>query len=217
MSRIINYLFELFKNFKSLLILLIIFSPGLLQLTFNVNQALEIWLHLPVAIISNTKAMLKDDYQERLFEMRWGNYILHRNGILPKIMYSKLLMVEKYVFDWVEFATPRFYFLTGDGSKFSPSSVEPVPALLAPFWFIGLLHLIKKRSYYPFILLILFTGLGFFSGIKNLAVLWPVIILYIYISVLGLHVYKNKWWFKYVAALLFVYSLYCFDMVLYAR
>ena len=216
-SRLLRNFSRQLKKTWFVFIILVVFSPGLLQLSLHFKEALTLWRGLPRQIVVSTRAKLQDPYQERLVEMRWGNFQLHREDLLSKVLYSKLILLEKYFIDWIQFASPRLYFLTGDGSIFSPGYVEPIPALLLPFWLMGLGILIKKHNYLPLIAVGLFTGLAFFSGIKNMPLIWPVLLIYLYISALGLTGMKDHHRYFLIASLVVIYSIYCFDMTLYAR
>lgn len=187
------------------------------QIGMRPREFVEEWLKVPQKIIGSTKAKISDPYSTRLIELRWGGFQLHRNDLGTKIIYSKALWAENNLFDWLEFATPRLYFLTGDGSRFSPANVEPIPSILFPFWLAGLLFLIREKRFKPIIALGIGAGLGYIAGVKNMAILLPTLLIQIYIVMVGLSLLKDKKWFGLLVGIIAIYCIYTVDMTLYAR
>lgn len=168
------------------LLLFTFLSPGMWQVASHFPAAITAWQHIPASITPNIRSKLSVPYTTYIDEMRWGGRFLHRNDLLSRLLYLRASFLVNEAFDFVQFATPRLYFAVGDGSHFSPARIEPVPVLLFPFWLFGLIQIVKTCNWRVFILLFISLLPAYLSGHKNLALLFPAVIVHIYISVLGL-------------------------------
>ncbi|MBI2008143.1 hypothetical protein HYS82_00615 [Candidatus Amesbacteria bacterium] len=197
---------------KVLFILLLLTSPSFWLVIFHLPQAFSYWQRLPQSVVANIKSKSQSQYLIYIDELRWAGRGFHRNDLLSRILYNKSLFILNEFFDFVQYTQPKLYFLAGDGSVFSPRRLEPISSLLFPFWILGILHLLKNRnSLRPVagIFVIpysIFMLIGYASGQKNLALLFPILILNVYISTLGL---KN---FKSITPFVLTYGLYITGM-----
>ncbi len=191
---------------KVLFILLLLTSPSFWLVIFHLPQAFSYWQRLPQSVVANIKSKSQSQYLIYIDELRWAGRGFHRNDLLSRILYNKSLFILNEFFDFVQYTQPKLYFLAGDGSVFSPRRLEPISSLLFPFWILGILKILQNRRALFIILYSLFMALGYASGQKNLALLFPILILNVYISTLGL---KN---FKRITPFVLTYGLYITGM-----
>lgn len=191
---------------KILFILLLLTSPSFWLVLFHLPQALSYWQKLPHSVVANIKSKSQSQYLIYIDELRWGGRSFHRNDLLSRLLYNKALFVVQEFFDFVQYAQPKLYFLAGDGQVFSPRRLEPISSLLFPFWILGILKILQNRRALFIILYSLFMFIAYASGQKNLALLFPVLILNVYISTLGLKDFKR------VIPIVLIYGLYITGM-----
>ena len=191
---------------KLLFFLLLLTSPSFWLVIFHLPQALSYWQRLPQSIIATVKSKSQSQYFTYIDEQRWGGRALHRNDPLSRLLYNKGLFVLNETFDFIQYAQPKLYFLSGDGTVFSPRRLGPISSLLFPFWILGILRLLKSRNSSFLILYSLFMGTAYASGQKNLALLFPLLTLNVFVSTLGL---KD---FKLLTPLVLIYGLYITGM-----
>ena len=193
---------------KFLFILLLLTSPSFWLVLFHIPEALSYWQHLPQSVVTNIKSKSQSQYLIYIDELRWAGRSFHRNDLLSRVLYNKALFVVQEFFDFVQYAQPKLYFLAGDGSVFSPRRLEPISSLLFPFWLLGILKVLKEIKSYRLLTTIYLLGifLAYASGQKNLALLFPILILNVYISTVGLRDFKR------VIPLVLTYGLYITGM-----
>lgn len=191
---------------KILFILLLLTSPSFWLVLFHLPQALSYWHSLPQSVVATIKSKSQSQYLIYIDEIRWGGRSLHRNDLLSRVLYNKSLFILNEFFDFIQYAQPKLYFLAGEGSVFSPRRLEPISSLLFPFWILGILKVIKSRNSLFVILYSIFMFVAFASGQKNLALLFPILILNVYISALGLKDFKR------VIPVVLIYGLYITGM-----
>lgn len=191
---------------KILFTLLLLTSPSFWLVLFHLPQALSYWQKLPQSVVANIKSKSQSQYLIYIDELRWGGRSFHRNDLLSRLLYSKALFVAQEFFDFIQYAQPKLYFLAGDGQVFSPRRLEPISSLLFPFWILGILKILKNPRALLIILYSFFMFLGYASGQKNLALLFPILVLNVYVSALGLKDHKK------IIPLVLVYGLYITGM-----
>lgn len=113
------------------------------------------------------------------------------NIVMPEIFYNRISILVDEFFSYTSFITPRFYFQAGDGGKLSPPNTEPIAAILFPMWLFGIVVLIKKKKFLIIYLLFGFALLAFMFGQRDMAFLWPVLIINLYISQAGIFSINN--------------------------
>ena len=168
-----------------LTLLFALISPGLWQVALHLPQAVEEWRHLPTTALANVLSKPHAPYLTYIPELRWGGRALHRNDPISRLTYSKGLFLLNESFDYLQYLTPRLYFAAGDGTPFSPSRLEPIAFPLFFFWLIGLIQLIKHKRFVLLGLMLLTPLPAFLTGHKNLSLLLPTLVTYIYLSAVG--------------------------------
>lgn len=193
---------------KLLFVILLLTSPGIWQVFFHTPAMLSEWKDLPSNIVRNLASKKTSDYMTHVSELRWGGRNLHRDSLFAKVLYNRPLFVANELFDWAQFATPKLYFLAGDGSSFSPRRIEPISTLLFPFWVMGVIYLLAQRNYKFWLIFLLFVTLGYLSGRKNLAILLPVMVLNVYLGYIGLISLARNKRYSWLVGLVIVYGVY---------
>jgi len=191
---------------KILFILLLLTSPSFWLVLVHLPQTLSYWQHLPQSVVANIKSKSQSQYLIYIDELRWAGRSFHRNDLLSRVLYNKTLFVIQESFDFIQYAQPKMYFLAGDGSVFSPRRLEPISSLLFPFWILGILKILQNRRAFFMLFYSLFMFIAYASGQKNLALLFPVLVLNIYISTLGLKDHKR------IVPLILIYGVYITGM-----
>lgn len=191
---------------KFLFLLLLLTSPSFWLVLTRFPQAVSYWQKLPQSIVATVKSKSQSQYLIYIDELRWGGRSLHRNDLLSRVLYNKTLFILNEFFDFIQYVQPKLYFLAGDGSVFSPRRLEPISSLLFPFWILGILKIMKSRNSLFVIPYSTFMFIGYASGQKNLALLFPILILNVYISALGLKDFKR------VIPIVLVYGVYITGM-----
>lgn len=204
------------SNRRRFLIFLVL-SPGIWWVLLQPRQIIEQIRSIPASIRSNISSPARSEYMRNIQDMRWGGITVRRNNIISRVYYSKLAMIPKEVFDYIQFLTPRMYFLTGDGSNFSPSRLEPISTLLFPFWVGGVITLVKKKQYKPFLVSLVTAALSFIIGRKNFVFLFPVMVAYIYMASVGWDVIPEGKLKKMVMYAVIAYGIYITEMAIWLR
>ncbi len=195
------------SNFKELLLLFIV-SPVFFWTIWRFPLFVSEWSKIFGYTQGNLSSMLAKDKLQYVEDMRW-------NSPLSGIVYNKGLVLVDDFFSYISFFSPRFYFQAGDGTGFTPSSVEPVAGPLFVFWVLGLISFIRKKDFRFFVLVFLLGLPAFLAGRRNIAFLFPVLVLYIFIAYEGIRSFvssKNK---KFILIAYVVYSLFLIGRVLW--
>lgn len=195
------------SNFKELLVLFIV-SPVFFWTIWHFPLFISEWSKIFSYTQGNLSSMLAPDKLQYVQDMRW-------NSPLSGLVYNKGLVLVDDFFSYLSFFSPRFYFQAGDGTGFSPPSVEPVAGFLFFFWILGLISFIKKKNFRFFALLFILGVPAFLAGRRNLAYLFPVLLLYILIAYEGIKSFvssKNK---KFILAIYVVYGLFLMGRILW--
>ncbi|AKM82824.1 hypothetical protein A2422_02545 [Candidatus Woesebacteria bacterium RIFOXYC1_FULL_31_51] len=168
------------KNKKTLL--LIILTAGFWWNLFNLKSIVLEWKMAPSYFKKNISSIFSSDNLMKIQEVRWNAFGNEKEDLLSKIYYNKVYVMLDNFFSFLSYTSPRPYFQAGDGTRFSPSGVEPIAGILFPFWVLGLISLIKNRN---FKLIFWTLGISLFTfllGKRNLAFLLPVLLIYINIA-----------------------------------
>lgn len=184
------------KNLKSSTFkkgfIIVLLSAGLIWNVFQAKSFFAEWIKTPNFIKNNLSSLMVGGNTEKIEETRWNAFSDDREDLLSQIFYNRGYVLVDRFFDYLTFLSPRFYFQSGDGTKFSPPGVEPLAGLLFPFFILGFVGLIKRKEYLIFSLVIFFSFISFLTGQKTLAFLMPVLILFAYISSISLT--KKQFW-----------------------
>ena len=195
------------KNLK--FIVLILLTAGFWWNIFNVKDILIEWRNAPTYFKKNISSFFSSENLMKVEEARWYAFGEKNEELISKIYYNKAYVLADNFFSFLSYSTPRPYFQSGDGTKFSPRGVEPVAGLLFPFWIFGLISLIKEKKLKPILWTLGITFFAFLLGQRNFAFLLPVLIIYVYIASKSL----NK---KYLAGIL-IYLIFIIGRVLWLK
>jgi len=97
-----------------------------------------------------------------------------------RIFYNKITVVVNELFTALTYLSPKIYF----------TNIWTV--IFLPFWFIGILQLIKRGNYMIFIKLLIVVFIIYLVGEKEIYYLWPIGLFYIYFIYIGF----KSWWVK---------------------
>jgi hypothetical protein len=170
-----------------LLIILMLLSPGFWWPLLHMGEGFNELKKIPIYSQNKLDNLFSDERVNKVGAMRWANIDTSSGKIFySKIFYNKAIILVDEFFSFLSFINPRYHFQSGDGTNFSPGKVEPIPILLFPFWFVGLLMSIKKKKnrlllYYLFIIFLIFL-----FGKLELPFTFPIIVFNIYISYFAL-------------------------------
>jgi hypothetical protein len=203
-------------NYKTRFIILTFLSPGLWWTISQTPAVVSRWISYPRFVYENITSTNRLEWLTTLDELKWAGVFIHRNNFLSKILYQKLDLVPKEMFEFSEFISPRFYFVTGDGSQFTPSRVEPISTLLFPFWLVGILQLIKQKKFKPLLLAIGVAFIAYLAGKKDFGFLWPNLIIFTYIANIGIELFPTNYK-KGLSLFLIVYGIYILEMSIWLR
>lgn len=196
------------KNRIKTFFLLLVISPGFWWTVTKPGAVIKEWLQSPSYVRSSFANRVRGPYLDRLRDMQWGGQLVHRNSFFAKLVYNYPLLLINESVELVEFAQPRLFFVTGDGSPFTPPSLQPIPVILFPFWLIGLLDYVKKKNWSRFLTLFGFTSAAYLIGQKNMAFLLPVLVIYIRWATHGLEILSSPRLRFLSLAIIFSYSIY---------
>ena len=152
------------KNNKLILIVFLL-TAGIWWNFFNLKEMVVQWSQAPDYFSKNMRSFFSDENLMKIHTF----ILLFLNRILCDIKIKFPVM-------------PRSYFQAGDGTKFSPKGVEPIAGILFPFWIMGLISIIKDKYFKPLYLVLGTSLFAFLLGQRNLAFLFPVMLVYIYIA-----------------------------------
>lgn len=169
------------KNNK-LILIVILLAAGVWWNFFNLKEMVNQWTQAPGYFSRNMRSFFSDENLMKIQEVRWNAFGEKREDILSKIYYNKGYIIVDNFFSYVSYFMPRSYFQAGDGTRFSPKGVEPIAGILFPFWVIGLISIVKDKNFKPLYLVLGISLFAFLLGQRNLAFLFPVMLVYIYIA-----------------------------------
>lgn len=190
-------------------------SPGLWWFLFKIGEVFTEWTKTPFYVRSKITSIYTPEILTNTGLMRWASLESGFPAVLSKLAYNRLTIIFDEFFNFLSFFSPRIYFQSGDGSTFSPSDVEPIPALLFPLSFFGVAMLIKKGKIRPFLLFISFGFLAYLTGQRNFSFLWPLLIIFIFFSSKGLE-FVDKKFQPLLVAFIFLYSFFVLGRVVWS-
>jgi hypothetical protein len=191
-----------------LLVALLLMSPGIWNLAKQPGEVINEWRKWPEYARQSQEGKKQNPYQGKVEELRWGGRELHRESKVMKIIYNPGMTVVNEFFEFWEFATPKFFFLAGDGGRFSPIHTEPINLLLFPFWAVGCWLAIKKGNIKAGIWLTAATAVGYWSGKKEMSMLLPLALWYIYTAYKGLISFKESRYYNQIVGVVLAYGVY---------
>lgn len=209
------------KNFLSnnlkVFLLILFLSPGFLWIFLNFSGYAAEWANTPSYAATNIKSLFSEDRLKYINEVRWNAFGPAKEDLPSKLFYNKGFLVIEHFYNFLTFLSPRIYFQAGDNTGFSPQTVEPIAFFLFFFWVMGILFLFRKKNFKTLSLPLIFGFLAYLVGQRTMPFLFPVMILYIYFSFLGVTDFlKDKQ--KRVFIVIFVlYSLFLIGRMFYLK
>lgn len=178
---------------KNLSFLFLLSFVILLNIISNSSLLINQYKLAPQYLKNKTGNIINQDKILGIGAYRWSN--IDSQTIITyssKIYYNKASLILTEFWDFADFFSPRFYFLSGDGTPLTPTNTEPLLTILFPFWVFGIVSLLTKNSCKIFMLIFLNCFVAYLLGQKNLIFLWPTLLAYAYISIIGIKNIKNK-------------------------
>ena len=195
------------QNIKKIAFILIV-SPVLVWILIHPAAIIKEWARLPSYFKNNIHSLIGSDTLAKVNEERWNSFGTNKENLLSKVYYNKGTVLVDDFFTMLTYLSPRIYFQAGDGTNFSPPGVEPIAIPIFVFWVLGFIALLKENKF-KLILAVLFFGVfTYFVGQKTLAFLFPVVLIYLAISVIGIESIKSKKTKKTIYILLSLYGIY---------
>lgn len=204
------------KNRKRIFILFLIFSPLIWWLLFQFDTVLLDWMKVPGHIKIKILGFFNEERVVKVGLMRWSNIDTGYQAVLSKVFYNKITLIIPEIFSFLSFLSPRIFFQAGDGSNYSPPGVEPMPILLFPFFIYGIYLLVKSNKFKTFKFLGLFGFIGYLTDIRSVAYLFPVALVYLYISACGFEGLPNRYKNK-TLIIIGAYSLYILSRTIWIK
>lgn len=185
--------FLFMKKGRSLLVIfLLLASPGF----WSIGKALPIivgeWYKSPGYAATKMSSIFSPESRAKLDSLKWFINPNEKSNLSSRLLYNNGIFIVDQVFDYLSFLSPRIYFLSGDGTQFSPSDTSPIFPILFPFFVFGAANFIKRNKKNPlYFFLLAFPA--YVTGQKNFAFLFPVFFMYIYLSSIGIErLYEKK-------------------------
>jgi|GEM_PF-6557751 len=179
-------LYNKHKNKHSLILLILILSPVVWSLLFQPISVISEVVKAPQYIKTNISSIFASSNLRHVEEMRWNAFGEEKNELLSTIFYNKVGVLFNKFFDLFSMLSPRLFFQSGDGTQFSPTGIEPVASVLIIFWFLGIYQLLKQKKYKTLYLIPVAALPAFVAGQRNIVFLFPLLILYLHIVIVGM-------------------------------
>ncbi len=200
------------KKIKNILFAVVV-APIFLWLFIHPGKVLSEWKNIPSYFSSNIHSLTSTDKLSKINEERWNAFGSEREDLLSKVYYNKGTALMDDLFSALSYLSPRIYFQSGEGSSLSPPRIEPIAIPLFLFWILGLVDLLRNKKFKPILLALLFALTTYIFGQRNMAFLFPIAIIYLFISLRGIEVIKSTKFRKTIYISLFVYGLYLLGRV----
>jgi len=186
------------KKIKNILFAVVV-APIFLWLFIHPGKVLSEWKNIPSYFSSNIHSLTSTDKLSKINEERWNAFGSEREDLLSKVYYNKGTALMDDLFSALSYLSPRIYFQSGEGSFL--------------FWILGLVDLLRNKKFKPILLALLFALTTYIFGQRNMAFLFPIAIIYLFISLRGIEVIKSTKFRKTIYISLFVYGLYLLGRV----
>jgi len=205
-----------FLRKKPLFLFLLFLSPGFWWIIFQPSGVFSELVKTPTYIREKTSSIFTEEKLGFVMEMRWNAFGEEQDELISKIYYNKGLILVDNFFEYLSLLSPRIYFQAGDGSRFSPPGVEPIPIFLFFLWVFGLIRLMQARKLKTLFLVFISPVFAYLAGRRNFVFLFPVLLFYIYVASLGLEAvltrYRKGSW---LIRLLAIYGLFIIGRALW--
>lgn len=196
-------------RYKNLSLPILITSAVLLNILFNSSLLINQYKQSPQFLKNKTSNIINSNKVLGIGAYRWSN--IDSQPVITygsKLYYNKASLVFNEIWDFVDFFSPRFYFLAGDSTPLTPKNTEPLLTVFFPFWIFGIVFLLKNNKNKIFIFIFTNCLIAYLLGQKNLIFLWPTLLAYAYISIIGLQNIKNKLAKKTSTTIISIYWLF---------
>jgi len=144
------------------------------------------------------------DGLDKYEDMRFSVQTATGNEVLGRLYFNKATVYQDEVFSYLTNFSPRIYFQAGDGTQLSPGTVEPIPILMFYVWLVGVSIIAKEKNWRVLVATLIAGVPAYISGQKTFLYLFPVALIYLYISVKGFQTLAYK---KTVGIVLVLYSI----------
>lgn len=201
------------NNFKTFLIYLLV-TPGLIWMLVNIRSFAEEWQKIPAYFNNNVHSFFSEDKLRDVYDARWNAFSPDREDLLSKVYYNKGFVVISQVYSLSTYFNPRIYFQAGDNTNLTPQIVEPIAFIGFFFWILGIVYLLKKKYFKIFGIIFALGIFAFLFGQRTMAFLFPIMILYSYISYVGAVNHLNKKNMNIYLYIYLIYSLYLIGRML---
>jgi len=194
---------------RTLFFLLLLVSPVFWWIILQPSKIFSDVVKTPSNISNKVANVASEEKVLGIQDMRWAQVDTEgTTSIVSKIFYNKFLTIPDEAIDYLTFLLPKFYFQAGDGSQLSPPGVEPIAAILFPFFIIGTVGLIKEKKLKVFFVILASSFVAYVSGRKTISFLFPVLLGYLYLASVGILRIRNTKLKKVVIIFVVIYSLY---------
>lgn len=188
-------------------ILLLILTPGFWWLLLRPVEVFTELSRAPQYFSQRLQNVYSEDRLAKIRTVRWANRDQKTSTqVMSRLFYNKGTILVDEFFSFTSFLSPRFYFQAGDGSNLSPPGVEPIPFILLPLFIWGIVLSLKRHKHIYLLAMFLLAFLAFLFGQRNMAFLWPVLVMAVYFSTQGVEAIKKP---ENRKAVMFVLSAYC--------
>lgn len=166
-------------------------TPFVIWMILHLKSFTSEWANGPDYFSVNIKNFFNTVDILKIDEVRWNAFGPEKEDFLSRIYYNKGYYLIAKLFDYLSFLSPRLYFQAGDGRIFSPRSVEPIASVAFPLFILGIIKLIKEKRLNVILFALVFSFIAFILGQRSFAFLFPVGIIYIFISSKLLNIKMN--------------------------
>lgn len=194
---------------------LVLMTPWFWWMVFHAGAVAKEFLKIPTYTSQRVSGVYTESNLKFVEDLRWVNLHVYQQPFRARFFYNKLTVMVNELLKVMDYISPRLYFQSGDGSNLSPPGVEPIPVIFFPFWLIGIFTLVKKKTFKPLLLSLLFAFIAFVIGRRTLSFLLPNLFLYVYIAGSGMKAVISKKKMKIWLSLFLIYSLYLLGRIIW--
>lgn len=197
---------------------LIFLLPAFWWFVLNLNPIFHEWLKTP-GYLTNTVAQIiqvSDIEIWHIVDLKWETENYPRNHLATKLFYNKSSLAFNELFNYLNLLSPKLYFQGGDQDNLSSLKVEFIPAIFLPVWILGIFYLVKLKKWKIFIAWCTIAFFCYLIGQKNLAFLFPLVILNTYFIYQGLNFINLSGYKKLFIYLGIIYCLFLISRMIWS-
>jgi len=169
---------KFFKKFFPFIFL----SPAILWLLFHPGSVLIEIASFPQYAKASITSIFAPEKLMAIEDMRWNAFGPAKEELAATLIYNKAFVLADNFFNYVSFFSPRWYFQSGEGTNFSPPTVNPISGVLFFPWVLGTVYFLAKKNWKIFWILLTFGAFAFLVGKRNFAFLFPILLIYLFMS-----------------------------------